>query len=730
MFPDIILTPFISPPMLLSFWAISLFLLSAATYYYRSHDFRLWLKYSLFIHLIVLFCLNPGYSRTQQTRLPDITLVLVDDSYSTFPETPDHPIQQRQNDILLQLQNLHPQHAEKQNTPLSSPAKLQIHYLSEFTKRSSGTPLWAAYRKVLQQVNVHQVRSFFILSDAKIDDLPDNIISQMQTVWGTKPPPHHLIITQKYHPVPYLKWQDPPTYHLRGQKAVFKLIYHCPKQAECPQTLPLTFSINKAPSQTKTVSPGQTVQFDHIFERPGQYLVTLHAKHTWPSLKNTLTLSHEISILQDRLRALMISGPPHMSSRIWRSLLRADPNIDLVHFSVLRPQHKVDATPARDLALIPFPMQDLFEQHLNQFDFIIWDRYHDSITIPPHYLAHLRSYLHQGGGMLYIPYIPPEKRLADTRPPLVPLLQQALPDILPAITSSPPHYQKFRPTYSSIGETHPVTQNLHSSYPRGWDAWYRHLMSKPTPNALTLLKTDTAPLLILKSAKKGRIAQLNSDQIWIWARQIDQGGPALSLLRNLILWMLKDPKMDTRQFHFIRQEHSLLLTYQDITPTITTVFLIDPMGKKSSLRLKSGQKHAVPLKHHGLYQAYTEENTPLFTWHHHQLAPETEFSQAPPPLSDWLPLLKKSHGKQHFWQQGDTLHMHSFQRRAKTPQDISFTYMSRHLTQAHHPVRLPLIPDWAWFFLFLFNLWFLWSLKSPFTLLKKTAYRNTVNKSF
>ena len=61
-----------------------------------------------------------------------------------------------------------------------------------------------------------------------------------------------------------------------------------------------------------------------------------------------------VSGVRDRLRVLLVSGEPHAGERVWRNLLKADPSVDLVHFTILRPPDKQDATPIDELSLIAF----------------------------------------------------------------------------------------------------------------------------------------------------------------------------------------------------------------------------------------------------------------------------------------------------------------------------------------------------------------------------------------
>src|SRR3712207_8774706 len=44
--------------------------------------------------------------------------------------------------------------------------------------------------------------------------------------------------------------------------------------------------------------------------------------------------------IREKLRVLLVSGEPHAGERTWRNLLKSDANVDLVHFTILRPDRK------------------------------------------------------------------------------------------------------------------------------------------------------------------------------------------------------------------------------------------------------------------------------------------------------------------------------------------------------------------------------------------------------
>jgi len=103
---------------------------------------------------------------------------------------------------------------------------------------------------------------------------------------------------------------------------------------------------------------------------------------------------------EGRLRVLLVSGEPHAGERTWRSLLKSDPSVDLVHFTILRPPEKQDGTPINELSLIAFPTRELFVEKINDFDLIIFDRYERRGILPMIYFDNMARYVRNGGAIL------------------------------------------------------------------------------------------------------------------------------------------------------------------------------------------------------------------------------------------------------------------------------------------------------------------------------------------
>ena len=125
------------------------------------------------------------------------------------------------------------------------------------------------------------------------------------------------------------------------------------------------------------------------------------------AVEDELTLKNNNKVIKvngihEKLKVMLISGEPNMGLRNWRNILNSDPSIELLHFHHLRPPSKRDLTPVKDLALIPFPTQELFSADLSKFNLIILDQYTLQGILPKKYLDNINKYVLDGGAILNI----------------------------------------------------------------------------------------------------------------------------------------------------------------------------------------------------------------------------------------------------------------------------------------------------------------------------------------
>jgi hypothetical protein len=259
------------------------------------------------------------------------------------------------------------------------------------------------------------------------------------------------------------------------------------------------------------VPVGAEISFTAPLNRPGRSIIELEVEDDEGELtsRNNIAVL-PITVIRDRLRVLLISGEPHPGERAWRNLLKSDPAIDLVHFTILRPIDKAqnDTALENELALIEFPQDELFIEKLNEFDLVIFDRFTDRGVLNAFHFDNLGRYVEEGGAVLVAsgPEFAGDFSIAN---------QRNFAFVLPATPAGPAVENAFRPRLSDVGARHPVTASLPEQ-----DFWGRWLRLVPAAvRAGDTLMTDEAgrPLLILNRVGEGRVGLLQSDHVWLWA---------------------------------------------------------------------------------------------------------------------------------------------------------------------------------------------------------------------
>jgi hypothetical protein len=287
---------------------------------------------------------------------------------------------------------------------------------------------------------------------------------------------------------------------------------------------------------------------------------------------------------------LLVSGEPNPGERSWRNLLRSDPNVELVHFTILRPPEKVDPTPASELSLIAFPTADLFGPKINEFDLIIFDRYFNQTFLPSTYFENVKKYINNGGAFLAV--VGPD--YATTKG----IFYSPLETILPAKPTGAIIEQAFRPSISKLGERHPVTRDLNhiNNLPQTWGHWFRQVEGQIVAGSPILNGANDLPLLVVSRQEKGRVALLLSDQIWLWSRGFDGGGPYTELSRKLAHWLMKEPELEEEAITAHADGNQLLIIRQTMQESVSPVTITSPSGATRTVELSG--------KAPGLWQAH------------------------------------------------------------------------------------------------------------------------------
>lgn len=349
------------------------------------------------------------------------------------------------------------------------------------------------------------------------------------------------------------------------------------------------------------VLPGRDSEIEVPIAHAGPNVVELEAapaEGELTRLNNRAALS--IEGVREKLRVLLVSGEPHSGERTWRNLLKADANVDLVHFTILRPPEKQDGTPINELSLIAFPTRELFVTKIEDFDLIIFDRYARQGILPLLYFDNIAQYVRNGGAVLVAagPDYAGPGSLSET----------PLGDVLPATPLGGVIERPFKPLVTDAGNRHPVTRALPGGGPEpSWSEWFRIVETRARSGDSLMSGADDRPLLILSREEQGRVALFLSDHAWLWARGFQGGGPHLDLLRRLVHWLMKEPDLEEEALRMSGRGGTLTIERQTMSETVPQVTLTFPSGETRQITLTQSEpglfRAAVDTAEQGLYRA-------------------------------------------------------------------------------------------------------------------------------
>jgi hypothetical protein len=478
-----------------------------------------WLRAAATLTLITTL-LNPIAVQSDHEHIPDVALIVADTSES-------QSIGQRREQTTQFAQMLQKQ--------LSSDPSLDVRMIQSGAATADGTTLMDAAQLALDDVPPDRVAGIILLSDGQVHDAAS-------AVHLPKAPVHTLLTGARGERDRRLSLISGPRFALVEQSiSVSFRVDDLGVGNDALGKANVSLRIDGTEVTRVSARMGQIETVNLKLPHAGENIVEIEAEpgpYELTPLNNRAVLI--INGVRDRLRVLLISGLPNPGERTWRNLLKADPAVDLVHFTILRPPEKQDGTPIEEMSLIAFPTSELFEDKITQFDLIILDRFQNENILPAEYLQNIATYVEQGGALLAIvgpDYIGPYS-IHDT----------PLETVLPAAPAGSITESAFRPRVSDAGKRHPVTSGLPGANRENsdatWGRWMRIADAIAVRGDVVMEGPDRKPLLMLARSGKGRVAQLLSDHAWLWARGYDGGGPQAELLRRLAHWLMKEPTLE------------------------------------------------------------------------------------------------------------------------------------------------------------------------------------------
>jgi hypothetical protein len=436
-----------------------------------------------------------------------------------------------------------------------------------------------------------------MITDGRIHDIPASA-----DALSVKVPVHALITGKSNEMDRRLEVLKAPRFGLVGseQKAIVRVVDQPAGEVSQSATIKIIYDDGRV--EAKRVQTGEKVEIPIPFPHAGTNIVELDveaAEGEITTVNNKAVLTAEG--VRENLRVLLVSGEPHAGERTWRNLLKSDASVDLVHFTILRPPEKQDGTPINQLSLIAFPTRELFSEKLDEFDLIIFDRYHRRGVLPLLYLDNVANYVENGGAVLVA--------AGDQYASPTSLYRTPLSHVLPAAPTGNVIEQPYRPLVSDVGLRHPVTRGLSPGDPKkpNWGRWFRLVESNDVRGNVLMYGPDEKPLLVLNRPNEGRIALLLSDHSWLWARGFEGGGPYTDLLRRLAHWLMKEPDLEEDVLRATAREGSLQLERRSMKDTIEAIEVTKPNGETRKITLEETApgvwRKSLPVEDHGIYRA-------------------------------------------------------------------------------------------------------------------------------
>lgn len=439
---------------------------------------------------------------------------------------------------------------------------------------TDGTRLFAALSAGLSDVPPERVSGAILITDGRVHDAPPDASGL-----GFSAPVHSLITGRAGERDRRVNLEKAPRFGIVGQRQslTFRVTDEgAPAGARVPVTVRRDGEVIARP----IVTAGQNVTIDVDIAHAGPNIVEIEA----PGLEGELTpinnrTAVSIDGVRDKLRVLLVSGEPNVGERTWRNLLKSDANVDLVHFTILRPPEKQDGTPINELSLIAFPTRELFQTKIRDFDLIIFDRYSQQGVLPQIYFDNIVRYVRAGGAVLVAAgtdYVEPGS-----------LYNTPLEEILPGIPTGETTTEPYHARLTEQGKRHPVTRALPGAQanPPEWSRFFRVIDADARSGTAILSGPGEKPVLILDRVGEGRVALLLSDHFWLWARGYEGGGPYIDLLRRLSHWLMKEPDLEEERLKLSTAGRDLVIERQTMGESVPPARITPPTGPERTVTL-------------------------------------------------------------------------------------------------------------------------------------------------
>ena len=573
--------PFVPWPVLWALAALGIVLLGLLFWRSRRGAILRFSSYSL----LLLAIANPHLKQEDREPLNDVLAVVVDDSQSQAiagRTARTAELRKELEERLKAFPNLDVRWVNSASTSADS--------------ERDGTMLFTDLAQALADVPPDRLAGVVMITDGEVHDVPASAAGL-----GFNAPVHALLTGKPGEFDRRLQVLSAPRFGIVGSSQDIEVKVTDTTAAGTGGPVKLTVTHQGQPPALRSVRLGETIAIPVNIDHAGPNIVEIEAEGA-PGELTTVNNRAVLTVegVRENLRVLLVSGEPHAGERTWRNMLKSDASVDLVHFTILRPPEKQDGTPINQLSLIAFPTRELFQEKLDQFDLIIFDRYQRRGVLPLLYLENVARYVEKGGAVLV--------SAGEDYASALSLYRSPLGQILPAVPSGRVIEEPFKPGLTELGQKHPVTSDLPGAGgdEPSWGRWFRTVEVDPRDAEVLMKGAQGKPLLVIGQRGEGRVALLLSDHAWLWARGYEGGGPYTDLLRRLAHWLMKEPDLEEETLKATSRGQTLSIERRSIKDEIEPVTVTAPSGKEETVTLDKGERglwrKAITASEQGVYR--------------------------------------------------------------------------------------------------------------------------------
>lgn len=279
-----------------------------------------------------------------------------------------------------------------------------------------------------------------------------------------------------------------------------------------------------------------------------------------------------VRVTRDKLRVLLVAGRPSWDVRFLRSFLKRDPATDLISFFILRTSSDLTMASPEELALIPFPTDELFREHLGSFDVVFFQNFEYGPYGMAPYLPRIREYVLRGGSFVMIGGDQSFGSGGYQETDLGPILPVTMPPRGTA-ESRLVVTGRFQPQLASGFARHPLLELLPEPAANlgAWQALAplegvnvitglagdgQALLTHPTQRTAS---GDPMPVLAIGTAGRGRVLTFATDTSYRWGittgGRIGDGSAFERFWDRALRWLSRDPALEPAQITTDRERY-------------------------------------------------------------------------------------------------------------------------------------------------------------------------------